>query len=42
MTHFEMTMIKPKPRVVADELEKELGLKVIAASNSMKIYLEEV
>lgn len=42
LTHFGMTMIKAKPWVVAAELEKELGLKVIAASDGMKINLEEV
>lgn len=42
LTHFGMTMIKAKPWVVADELEKELGLRVIAASDGMKLDLEEV
>jgi len=42
LTHFGMTMIKAKPWVVAAELEKELGLKVIAASDGMKLDLEEV
>ena len=42
LTHFGMTMIKAKPWLVAAELEKELGLKVIAASDGMKIDLEEV
>jgi len=42
LTHFGMTMIKAKPWMVAAELEKELGLKVIAASDGMKIDLEEV
>ncbi len=42
LTHFGMTMIKAKPRLVAAELEKELGLKIIAASDGMKIDLEEV
>lgn len=42
LTHFGMTMIKAKPWVVAAELEKELGLRVIAASDGMKIELEEV
>jgi hypothetical protein len=37
-----MTMMKAKPWVTAAELEKELGLKVIAASDGMKIDLEEV
>jgi ribonuclease BN (tRNA processing enzyme) len=42
LTHFGMTMIRAKPWVVAAELEKEFGLKVIAASDGMKIDLEEV
>jgi phosphoribosyl 1,2-cyclic phosphodiesterase len=42
LTHFGMTMIKAKPWVVAAELEKELGLKIVAASDGMKIDLEEV
>jgi phosphoribosyl 1,2-cyclic phosphodiesterase len=42
LTHFGMTMIKAKPWVVAADLEKELGLKVIAASDGMKLDLEEV
>jgi ribonuclease BN (tRNA processing enzyme) len=42
LTHFGMTMIKAKPWVVAAELEKELGVKVIAAGDGMKIDLEEV
>ena len=40
LTHFGMTMIKAKPWIVAAELEKELGLKVIAASDGMKLNLE--
>jgi len=42
LTHFGMTMIKAKPWLIADDLEKELGMKVIAASDGMKIDLEEV
>jgi phosphoribosyl 1,2-cyclic phosphodiesterase len=42
LTHFGMTMIKATPWVVAAELGKELGLKVIAANDGMKIDLEEV
>jgi phosphoribosyl 1,2-cyclic phosphodiesterase len=41
LTHFGMTMIKAKPWVVAAELEKELGLRVIAASDGMKLDLEK-
>ena len=40
LTHFGMTMIRAKPWEVALELEKELGLKVIAASDGMKLDLE--
>jgi phosphoribosyl 1,2-cyclic phosphodiesterase len=40
LTHFGMTMIKAKPWVVAAELKKELGLRVMAASDGMKIDLE--
>jgi len=40
LTHFGMTMIKAKPWVIADDLEKELGMKVIAASDGMKLDLE--
>ncbi len=41
LTHFGMTMIRAKPWEVASELEKELGLKVIAASDGMKLDLEK-
>ena len=40
LTHFGMTMIKAKPWVVASDLEKEVGMKVIAASDGMKLDLE--
>jgi len=40
LTHFGMTMIRAKPWEVALELEKELGSKVIAASDGMKLDLE--
>ncbi len=42
LTHFGMTMVKAKPWVVAEALEKELKLKVIAASDGMKLDLKEV
>jgi len=42
LTHFGMTMIQAKPWVVAAEIEKELGIKVIAAGDGLKINLEEV
>jgi phosphoribosyl 1,2-cyclic phosphodiesterase len=40
LTHFGMTMIRAKPWEVASELEKELGLRVIAASDGLKLDLE--
>lgn len=40
LTHFGMTMIKAKPWVIAADLEKEVGMKVIAASDGMKLDLE--
>ena len=42
LTHFGMTMVKAKPWVVAEALQKELKLKVIAASDGMKLDLKEV
>jgi phosphoribosyl 1,2-cyclic phosphodiesterase len=42
LTHFGMTLVKAKPWVVAAELEKDLGIRVIAASDGMKLDLEEV
>jgi len=42
LTHFGMTMIKAKPWIVAAEIEKELGSRVIAASDGMRLDLEEV
>jgi phosphoribosyl 1,2-cyclic phosphodiesterase len=42
LTHFGMTMIKAKPWVVAAELEKELGFRILAASDGMRIDLERV
>ena len=42
LTHFGMTVIQAKPWVIASELEKELRLRVIAASDGMKLDLEEV
>lgn len=42
LTHFGMTMIRAKPWEVATQLEKELGMRVIAASDGLKLDLEEV
>lgn len=40
LTHFGMTMIKAKPWVVAEELSRDLGLDVRAASDGMTIELD--
>jgi hypothetical protein len=37
-----MTMMKAKPWEVAQRLEQETGRKVIAASDGLKLNLEEV
>lgn len=42
LTHFGMTMLKAKPWILAEELKKELGCKVIAASDGMKLDLEDI
>jgi len=42
LTHFGMTMMKAKPWEVAQRLEQETGRKVIAASDGLKLNLEEV
>ena len=42
LTHFGMTMIRAKPWMVAAELGKELGVRVIAASDGLKLDLKEV
>jgi phosphoribosyl 1,2-cyclic phosphodiesterase len=40
LTHFGMTMLRAKPWVVAEELSRELGVDVIAASDGMTLELE--
>ena len=39
LNHFGMTMIKAQPRVVAEQLSKETGLKIIAAGDGMKFNI---
>lgn len=36
LNHFGMTMIKAQPRIVAERLSRETGLKIIAAGDGMK------
>ena len=42
LNHFGMTMIKAQPRIVAEELSKETGLRIIAAGDGMKFDLNSV
>lgn len=41
LTHFGMMMLKAKPWEVAEELAKEFGVEVIAASDGMKLDLKD-
>jgi ribonuclease BN (tRNA processing enzyme) len=40
LTHFGMTMVRSKPWEVAAEIEKEIGIRTIAASDGMEFALE--
>jgi len=42
LTHFGMSMLKAKPWEVAEELGRELKTKVLAASDGMRLDLDEV
>lgn len=42
LTHFGMTMLRAKPWELAAQLQKSLGVKVIAARDGMKINLDEI
>lgn len=39
LTHFGMTMLKAKPRLLAEGLSKKLKTEVIAAYDGMKLVL---
>lgn len=39
LTHFGMTMLQQKPYLLAQKLQAELGIKVVAASDGMKLGL---
>jgi phosphoribosyl 1,2-cyclic phosphodiesterase len=39
LTHFGMTMIRAKPWQIAEKLSEELGIKVIAAGDGLKLPL---
>jgi len=40
LTHFGMTMVRSKPWEVASQIEQEIGIKTIAASDGMEFDLE--
>ncbi len=40
LTHFGMTMLKAKPREVADDLSRKTGIKVIAAYDGMSFEID--
>lgn len=42
LNHFGMTMVKAQPRVVAEQLSKETGLRIIAAGDGMKFNLADI
>jgi phosphoribosyl 1,2-cyclic phosphodiesterase len=37
LTHFGMTMLRARPRELAEGLSKDLGIEVIAASDGMTL-----
>ncbi|MDI9608229.1 MAG: MBL fold metallo-hydrolase [Atribacterota bacterium] len=41
LTHFGLTVLREKPWKIAEEMSQKTGIKVIAASDGMKIDLEE-
>jgi ribonuclease BN (tRNA processing enzyme) len=41
LSHFGMTMIRSKPWEIAAQIEKELGIKTLAASDGMEFDLEK-
>lgn len=42
LTHFGMSMLKAKPWELAAEMEKKLGVKIIAARDGMNIDLDNI
>ncbi|MEP9411989.1 MAG: MBL fold metallo-hydrolase [Candidatus Brocadia sp.] len=42
LNHFGMTMLKAQPRMVAEGLSRETGLKIIAAGDGMKFSLADI
>lgn len=42
LTHFGMTMVRSKPWEITSEIEKEIGIKTIAASDGMEFDLTNI
>jgi phosphoribosyl 1,2-cyclic phosphodiesterase len=42
LTHFGMSMVQAKPWLLAEQLAKETGVKVLAASDGMSFSLDEL
>jgi len=42
LTHFGMTMVRSKPWEIASQIEQEIGIKTIAASDGMEFDLGEL
>jgi len=42
LTHFGMTILRAKPWKIAEEMQNELGIEVIAARDGMKFDLEKI
>jgi len=42
LTHFGMTMVKSKPWEIASQIEQEIGIKTLAASDGMEFNLQNL
>ena len=42
LTHFGMTMVRSKPWEIASQIEQEIGIKTLAASDGMEFDLENL
>ncbi|KPJ63361.1 MAG: hypothetical protein AMS15_00720 [Planctomycetes bacterium DG_23] len=42
LTHFGMTVIRARPWELAEKIEEELGIRVVAARDGMSINLDEI
>ncbi len=42
LTHFGMSMLQHKPYLLARNLEEKLGIRVIAASDGLKLFIDDL